>query len=257
MNSLKQEKRLAKKLAREEKLVKNKKRAVVCLKYGTKYSPEFVNKLFNMVKRNLTLEHDFICFTENSQGIDKQITIQPLPTGLGLTGWWFKPLFFNPTLLPNTTMLYLDLDMIIFKNIDYLFTYEPDNFCIIRDFNRYLIKDYKKFNSSVFRLDSGQHSNVYHDFMKDHAKIIKRYHGDQDWIRDCIKQNYMYWPDEWIQSYKWEMRGKPRMTVGKDGRRNWTTPGEPNIKPDTSIAVFHGEPNPDTCIDPWCMQNWY
>lgn len=235
----------------------NKKRTVVCLKYGNKYGPEYVNKLYSMVSRNLTLEHEFVCFTENTKGIDRSIKTQPLPTDLGLTGWWFKPLFFNPSLVPNSTILYLDLDLIIFRNIDGLFKHQPNKFCIIRDFNRYLIKNYNKFNSSVFRLESGQHSHVYTDFIKNSNSVVKRFAGDQDWIRHCISKDYEYWPDEWVQSYKWEMRSKPRMTRDTNGRRNWHEPGTPKVNPETSIAVFHGDPKPDTCVDPWCSANWH
>ena len=30
----------------------------------------------------------------------------------------------------------------------------------------------------------------------------------------------------------------------------------PIIKENTSIAVFHGDPNPKVCCDPWCKENW-
>jgi len=79
---------------------------------------------------------------------------------------------------------------------------------------------------------------------------------DQDWIRNQIKTGYEYWPEEWIQSYKWEMRNRPQMTRGKNGKRNFAAPGEPDIKPNTSVAVFHGDPNPHNCKDPWVIDNW-
>ena len=230
-------------------------RYVCCLKYGNKYSADYVNKLYNMVKQNLTIDYEFVCFTENAEGIDKDIRIESLPE-LPVKGWWFKPMFFNPKLPIKGTLLFLDLDLIIFKNIDHLFTYKPGQFCIIRDFNRYILKKYDKFNSSVFRLTTGQHTDVYNDFVKDPLSISRRWHGDQDWIRYKIKTNYVYWPDEWIQSYKWEMRGKPRYDNKPRGQRDFMTPGEPEIKDQTAIAVFHGDPNPHNCKDQWVIDNW-
>lgn len=232
------------------------KKYVVCLKYGEKYSSEYVNVLHSMVRRNLTLDYEFVCFTEDDKGLNKDIRIEELPFTASITGWWYKPFFFNPNLVLQGTILFLDLDLIIFKNIDYLFTYKPDQFCIIRDFNRSRIPKYDKFNSSVFRLNTGQHSHVYTEFIKNANSISKRFPGDQDWIRSAIKTGYEYWPEEWIQSYKWEMRGRPQMTHGPKGTRNFISPGTPMIKPDTSIAVFHGDPNPHNCIDPWCRDNW-
>ena len=35
----------------------NTKNFIVCLKHGTKYSSEYVNKLYNMVKRHCTIPH--------------------------------------------------------------------------------------------------------------------------------------------------------------------------------------------------------
>lgn len=249
--------KLEKRAAKAAKLKSSsKKRYVVCLKYGDKYGPEYVNKLHNMVNRYLSLEYEFVCFTEDARGLNKNITVKNLPLELELTGWWFKPLFFNPELFPNSTVLYMDLDIIIFENINKLFSYKPDTFCIIRDFNRYLIKNYNKFNSSVFRLESGQHSRVYNDFLKNSKSIMSRYPGDQDWIKQCVTSDFNFWPDEWIQSYKWEMRGKPKMSMDSNGKKNWHEPGTPIIKSETSIAVFHGDPNPDQCIDPWCQTHW-
>ena len=48
---------------------------VVCVKYGTKYGADYVNKLFWGVKKHLSLEHTFTCFTEDSQGLDPEIIV--------------------------------------------------------------------------------------------------------------------------------------------------------------------------------------
>jgi hypothetical protein len=43
---------------------------VVCVKYGTKYGADYVNKLYEGIEKNLTLPHRFSCFTEDSTGLD-------------------------------------------------------------------------------------------------------------------------------------------------------------------------------------------
>jgi len=230
---------------------------VVCLKYGNKYSAEYVNKLYNSVKRNLTVPFEFVCFTEDVTDINPDIRIEPIPLISGVQGWWYKPMFFNPKLGLNGTILFFDLDVVVFRNIDHFFIYEPNKFCIIRDFNRHVIRNYNKFNSSIFRLNTGQHSKVYNDFIKSPNIPIRRYHGDQDWIRATIKDGeYVYWPDDWIQSYKWEMRGRPKYDNKPRGQRDFAVNADPVIKDDTSVAVFHGDPNPHNCKDPWVIDNW-
>tara|TARA_R110000851_G_scaffold101671_1_gene217910 strand:+ start:376 stop:1341 length:966 start_codon:yes stop_codon:yes gene_type:complete len=231
-------------------------RYIVCLKHGTKYSAEYVNVLKRMVTRNMTLPFKFVCFTEDVNGLDSDIQTMPLPQRHDIAGWWWKPYFFSTDLPLDGTILFMDLDVIVFENIDKLFTYEPGRFCIIRDFNRMNAKGWNRMNSSVFRLETGQHSHVYSNLIADPINIRKRLHGDQDWLFEQIKSNFEFFPDEWLQSYKWEMRGKPPMTRDKNGIRNFMEPGEPNILPETSVAVFHGEPNPPQSVDLWCKENW-
>ena len=235
----------------------NRQKYVICLKHGIKYNHEYVNNLYSMVSRNLTVDYRFICFTEDSKNINSSIEIRPLPD-LPVKGWWYKPSFFNTNLGLDGTVLFLDLDIVIFRNIDKLFDYEPDKLCIIRDFNRYRIKNYQKCNSSVFRFNTGDFSEIYDKFIRDTKYIMKRYLGDQDWIFSCIQKEtgYAYWPDEWIQSYKWEMRGRPTMIQRGDGNKDFVTPGEPKIQDETAVAVFHGHPNPHVCCDPWVKNNW-
>jgi hypothetical protein len=209
-----------------------------------------------MVERNLTLPYEFVCFTENTQGIDPNIRCEPLPD-LPVNGWWYKPMFFDPNFVLKGTILFLDLDVVVFKNINNLFEYNPNKFCIIRDFNRATIRNFTRMNSSVFRLQTGQHRSVYEEFAKEPLQTSRRFHGDQDWIHNKIKTDFAFWPDEWIQSYKWEMRGRPLMVRdSQTGKRNFKELGVPRILDNTSIAVFHGEPNPQECLDPWVIDNW-
>lgn len=227
---------------------------IVCLKHGNKYSADYVNKLYNMVKRNITVPYEFYCFTENRKGLDPNIKVIDLFLHPRIQGWWYKTYFFNPNIGLNGTLLYFDLDVIVFDNIDKLFDYKPGEFCIIRDFNRSLRKDWNKMNSSVFRLEIGQHAHVYENYIKDPTNA-RRYHGDQDWIFAQVTEDFNFWPEEWIQSYKWEMRDRNQLQR-INGVRNFRKPGEPKIVKGCSVAVFHGQPNPHDCIDPWCKENW-
>lgn len=233
----------------------NPKRYVVCLKWGNKYGPEYVNKLYNMVKRNLTIDYEFVCFTDNCSGIDKHIRTEPLPE-LGVNGWWYKVWLLSNELPIQGTALFFDLDLIVFKNIDNFFYYDSFNdFVIIRDFNRHVHKVWNRMNSSVFRFKIGTHDKHYRTFINRSKEFTSRLHGDQDYMYKMIT-DFAFWPDEWIQSYKWEMRGREHLGY-YNGKRNFKTPGLPTINPLTSVAVFHGLPNIPDCIDDWPRNNWY
>ena len=113
-------------------------RYVVCMKWGTKYGAEYVNRLYRMVKRHLTLDFTMVCLTDDSHGIDSAVRCYPLPTlnlppNLPERGW-NKLTTFAPTLYDLAgTALFLDLDVVIVDNIDALFTYPtryPDS-CLL------------------------------------------------------------------------------------------------------------------------------
>ena len=55
------------------------KRNIVCMKWGTKFGPQYVNRLYDMVEKNLTLPHRFVCFTDDAKGLNKNIEVFPLP----------------------------------------------------------------------------------------------------------------------------------------------------------------------------------
>ena len=69
---------------------------VLCLKHGTKYSSDYVNKLYNMIKRNCTLDYKFVCLTDDTTGINSNIKTISLPDYL--QGWWCKPYMFSNNL---------------------------------------------------------------------------------------------------------------------------------------------------------------
>lgn len=241
-------------LPKEQKDIKN---YIVCLKHGTKYSSEYVNVLYNMTKRHTTIPYEFVCFTDDTRDINPDVRTIPLKP-IGVYGWWYKVIFFDKNFPLDGNILYFDLDVVINSNIDRLFLNQPDKFNIIRDFNRSLRKDWSRMNSSVFRLKTGSLSYVYDNFFKNHAMEMRRHHGDQDWIFAQVgknKNDWCFWPDEWIQSYKWEMRDRNDLDR-INGIRNFKNQKEPKVLPKTCVAVFHGEPHPHQCDDKWVKENW-
>src|SRR5210317_841351 len=141
---------------------------VLCLKHGEKYSAKYVNTLYSMVKRNLTIPFTMVCLTDNKQGIDKDVLCLDLPTDL--SGWWCKPYMYSNQLPLNGTILYMDLDVVISGNLNKLFDYEPNKWCVIRDFTRAMQPQWEKYNSSVVRFKVGQLHNVWAEFRKDPQK---------------------------------------------------------------------------------------
>ena len=231
---------------------------VLCLKHGTKYSADYVNKLYNMVKRHCTLDYKFVCLTDDTNGLNSDILTVPLPEFL--SGWWCKPYMFSNQLGLDGTILYLDLDVVIAKNIDHLFLYEPNSWCTIRDFTRKMRPSWQKYNSSVVRFQSSELVSFWKDFEQDQKAIQRRWHGDQDWLYDIATRSKLpakMFPDNWILSWKWEIRRNKDFASGSPrGSRKLRTIEHVTPPNECCITVFHGDPNPEHCQDPWVVNNW-
>jgi hypothetical protein len=98
-------------------------------------------------------------------------------------------------------------------------------------------------------------SHVYNNFMANPAQA-QRLHGDQDWIWQNCREVLKFWPEEWVMSYKWEIRDKTELHM-KDGQRQFKTIRDDIVAPkDNSIMVFHGDPNPGQVKDKLIVDNW-
>ena len=49
------------------------------MKWGTLYGPEYVNRLYSMVKKNLTYDFKMVCFTDDTSGIDDEVDCYDIP----------------------------------------------------------------------------------------------------------------------------------------------------------------------------------
>ena len=82
--------------------------SVVCVKWGTLYSDDYVRILQAMVERNTTKEYEFVCFSDTEiEGVQTKI----LPKGLD--GWWNKLVLFDNRYDLNERIVYFDLDTAI------------------------------------------------------------------------------------------------------------------------------------------------
>ena len=216
---------------------------VVCLYWGNKYKTEFVNVLYNMVERHMTVPHKFIIYTDHvkMQKLVKgdNVEVRKLPFH-DYTGWWNKLTLFSPEANLEGDCLYFDLDVVITDNIDCFATYEPDTkFVGMNDFNKHT----GMFNSSVMRFNNEvMTKHVWEPYLKEKGRFMKL-QGDQNVISETIKKTKLWksFPDDWTFSAKWYDREKPRFH-----RSNWTF----EFKPGSKVAVFHGKPDPNQLADP-------
>ena len=248
-----QEKNAAKAIKR---LDPGRTKNIICLKHGDKYGPEYVNKLYSMCKKYCTYDFNFYCITENPTDLLKGVKVIKVREQTW-KGWWWKPYLFNSELPVEGTILYMDLDVVISENIDKLFDYYPGEFCIIRDFTRAMRPNWERYNSSVMRWEAKSLAHLWDIFNINPAQYMRRHHGDQDYIWEQQKGAKL-WPDEWIVSWKWEVRKTKNFKPGGTrGNRVFQNVESVRPKKENCICVFHGDPNPAKCEDPWVVDNWH
>lgn len=255
-NDLKAQRKLEKAKAKLEKIGNQPLGPVTvfCVRFGNKYSREYVETLRNMVARHMTVPYEFTCLTDDQYPIPNVRSIYQ-KNALYPKGWWHKVHMFDSALPIKGRILYLDLDVVIHNNIDKLVQICGNDFYGIRDFNRKFHAGWQNLNSSVMSWIHGSQNHIYDQFMKDKGSA-QRLHGDQDWIWKTSKDRIKFWPDQWIQSYKWEIRSREELIdrTGRKGFRIVRNDIQPH--PDCSIAVFHGDPNPLDVKDSFVIENW-
>lgn len=153
---------------------------VACVKWGNKYEPVYANKLFSMVKRNVSLPFNFFCYTEDSTGLDKDITIIPIQSNL--THWWLK-LDLLKHFTKGDTILF-DLDVVILNNLNRLLSTKTRTLTVL--YSQWkegflnpvgMERNPTLYNSSLMKWQDEQGLAVYNYFKKFEDKILLKYQG--------------------------------------------------------------------------------
>jgi hypothetical protein len=214
---------------------------VVCMKWGTRYGPEWVNRLYGMVARNTTWSIRFVCFTDDATGIRAEVECQPLPEvrfDAGRIGkYWPKLGLMQEGLggLKGMT-LFLDLDLVIIDSLD-PFLELPGRFLIIREW-----KDPQLGygNSSVVRFFIGREKAVLDRFYATpEAEIVERYNSkEQNFLTKAVDEP-TFWPEEWCVPFSLACLPRNRLV------RFFSTPRKP---PGGKILVFFGSITPQSAM---------
>ena len=216
-------------------------RNVVCMKWGTKYGPEYVNRLYGMLLRNLTGPFRLVCFTDDIAGIRSEVQCQPIPA-LNLPpdtperGWTKLVSYRKGFGGLDGDVLFLDLDVVVVGSLDELFTF-PGDFLIIHDYKRtWRVTG----NSSVYRYKMDANADVLDHFESNHEQIRKRYRNEQEYLSHYLHERgrLQYWPKAWCPSFKYQC-------IPRWPSNFWI---EPRVPAQSKVIVFHGECNPPDAL---------
>lgn len=155
---------------------------VMCVKWGTKYSAEFVNKLYSMVKRNLNADFDFYCYTDDPSGVQNSINCIPITSDL--EKWWPKIDLLGRFNESGTNILF-DLDIVIINPLDKLLAYNPTKLSVLSTAwkvgMKYPCGDQDRYptmyNSSIMVWKDDQGVPIYDHFLRKKVDSLFKYKG--------------------------------------------------------------------------------
>ncbi|MDB5732899.1 MAG: hypothetical protein JWQ03_2794 [Variovorax sp.] len=222
-------------------------RHVICIKWGTKYGPHYVNNLYAMARRYLDGDFRFVCLTDDAQGIRAEVECFPIPRldirpeAAGVPDRaWRKLTTFSRDLTDvyglHGTALFLDLDVVVVGRLDAFFE-QPGEVLIIKDYRRsWRVTG----NSSVYRFELGAHPDVLDHFRAHEAALRETFRNEQAYLSDYLhgQGRLGYWPRAWCPSFKYH--GIPVWPTNY-----WRAPFVPR---GARIMIFHGECNPPDAL---------
>lgn len=214
---------------------------IMCMKWGTLYNADYVNKLYGSICNQLDGDFRFVCLTDDQTGIRAEVECMDCPTidipePYCNTGWRKLTVWADTLPGMNGTWLYLDLDVVITGSLDDFFSYQPEkSFIVMQNWTQ---PGKGIGNTSVFRFNVGSHPYLYERAVNEFSEnFLKEFLIEQTYISRTINE-MSFWPDEWCILFKTHC-------VPSWPARFWKTPVLPST---AKIVAFPGDPNPDAAM---------
>lgn len=200
----------------------------LCIKWGDKYSAEYVNKLYGMIDANYVNQFKLVCFTDEPEDIRDEVMIVPIPNVEPLhPKYWFgkenycwdraKFLLFNASewLQTEGPFCYFDLDIIIQNSIDEFYElaftphmlrpyWQPKDQLKMRSFQNIRGTYY---NSSCMLWWNDQPKKIYEDVLQNSDVVFKTFYKGSDnyheWRRPAGANFWNFLPEEYYYSYNY------------------------------------------------------
>jgi hypothetical protein len=216
---------------------------VICINWGTKYGPAYINRLYGMVSRNITPPFSFTCFTDNRTGIRPEVQCEDLPPinavmPTGTLGIWPKSRLWGPKLGALTgPVLFLDLDLVVTGSLDPFFDYgAPGDVILSRNPARPLEK---LGQTSVFRFPVGALLPLQQRFEADPQGVADEYRFEQRFVTRNAPGGISLFPAPWVRHFRRECRQPFPL--------NYVLP--PRLPKDARIVIFPGSLEPYHAIE--------
>jgi len=211
--------------------------------FRNEYTAEHVNRLAEMVKRNVTVPYRFICVTDDPTGIREDVQVYPLwenpaphygtlkrPNCFARLRMFANDEFINSHF--NERIVWLDLDALILGNIDHILNDKAD-FKIW-----YVDGEVSLCNGSLVSHKRGTRTDLWTKFNPKNVHPEEGYQNttghigsDQAWIAQNLRpEDLRFGKIDGVYSYRCHVKGKP-------------------LPPDAKIVFFHGDDKAEDLLE--------
>lgn len=223
---------------------------VICMKWGTAYGPEYVNRLRAMVGRHLSLPFRFVCSTDDPSGIGPGVEIRPLPDfhvpeARQRSPWRKVSVFAENFCGLSGKCLFLDLDVVVTGPLDEIATY-TNRIGIAENWTQ---PGKGIGNSSVFTFEIGKFAYIVRRYEETVETLFDRFPNSQTFVSRTAAErgDLHFFPRAWVRSFK--------VNCLPGGPLNWLL--TPRLPEDARIIAFHGHPKPHEAImGDWARARW-
>lgn len=217
------------------------KKQIICINWGTKYGPPYINRLYAMCARNITGEFTMTCFTDSREGVRPEVICQDLPHSDIVMpkskGIWPKSRLWNETLDGvEGPVLFLDLDLVITGNLDGFFEYgDPEDVILAHN----PTTPFEKLGqTSIFRFPVGKLAPLLEIFRADPQGIADQYTFEQRFVTRNAPGGIKFWPKPWVRHFRTQC--VPLFPL------NYFI--APKLPADARVVIFPATPNPPDAI---------
>jgi phenylpropionate dioxygenase-like ring-hydroxylating dioxygenase large terminal subunit len=188
---------------------------ICCVYFEGKYTPDYVEKLYNGLKRHCTLPFEFICYSDNPNV--KADVVIPLPKYSDIKYHWHKLTFFSPLFAyqkPGDEIIIMDIDQVIVNNVDDMIGFPVVDNEIVSYKQWWGQKPHLIIQGGFIKFKSGTGTKIWDNFIKNpeywqlyyyNEMIVHyKYFGEQNFIKDRARHhniNITLMEPEWVGIY--------------------------------------------------------
>ncbi len=185
---------------------------ICTLYFEGKYRPDYVEKLYNGLKRHCTLPFEFICYSDNPN-VKADIVI-PLKHHSNIMKHWYKLSYFSPLFAnqnPDDEIVMMDIDQIIVNNVDDMIGYPVGDNELVSYNKWWGNSPTPRLNGGFYKFKSGHLTDFWKNFIKcpeewqlNYYKkgiVHYKYYGEQnyvDWMCQKYNKKLTLMPPEWV-----------------------------------------------------------